>query len=283
MKHPKFEEFSCESSGGKEIYTHPDYPNLSLTVEREEDSSDLNPVDNWDEIRVCLPKFPHASNATQSDYWEEVEAYLRKVLPAEVYENLWEDTVDCPVGYGIEEAACTCPDGTIENPCTLSVLRQEGAVSFNRGLAKLGHSGVQIDLNEAFAARTKVYMHQHGGVALSTSPFSCPWDSGVAGEAWIPLKFADESPDPYKTLTFFTAEPNPTKALASAVKELGAWMNGEVYCYSVKEFEACDCCGNVSEEIIDSCTGFIGDDEEAVRMGMDSLLAAGLNRTEESL
>ena len=32
---------------------------------------------------------------------------------------------------------------------------------------------------------TSVYMYDHSGLALSTEPFSCPWDSGQIGFAYI--------------------------------------------------------------------------------------------------
>jgi hypothetical protein len=35
-----------------------------------------------------------------------------------------------------------------------------------------------------------VYMYDHGGIAISTQPFSCPWDSGQLGIIFVELKTA---------------------------------------------------------------------------------------------
>ena len=32
-----------------------------------------------------------------------------------------------------------------------------------------------------------VYLYDHGGITISTSPFSCPWDSGFFGIIAVPL------------------------------------------------------------------------------------------------
>lgn len=33
--------------------------------------------------------------------------------------------------------------------------------------------------------RLPLYLYDHSGITMSTSPFSCPWDSGKVGEIWV--------------------------------------------------------------------------------------------------
>lgn len=98
------------------------------------------------------------------------------------------------------------------------------------------------ELREALGAEYKwvfnVYGYEHGGIAFSLRPFSCPWDSGQAG-------------------FICSDEEDRDKAYAQAEAELKtytAWCNGEVYGYKIEDDNG---------EEIDSCWGFIGDPEES--------------------
>ena len=84
-----------------------------------------------------------------------------------------------------------------------------------------------------------LFMYDHSGVALSSSPFSCPWDSGQVGI--IALKRSEWAPE--------ATEEQLSNWAASVASEYGQWMNGECYGYILRDSE-----GNE----IDSCWGFIG-------------------------
>ena len=81
-----------------------------------------------------------------------------------------------------------------------------------------------------------VYMYEHGGIALSTRPFNCRWDSGQVGWIW--------SKDPEAAEEILEAE----------VKEFSDWISGRVYGYVVKDPDG---------EEVNSCWGFIGEPEES--------------------
>lgn len=92
-----------------------------------------------------------------------------------------------------------------------------------------------------------VYMYDHSGVVLSTSPFSCPWDSGRVGIIFAPgsklvEEYGAEWREKYETIC---------GVLRGEVDEYGKWMNGECYGYVVK---------NEAGEVMDSCWGFVGED-----------------------
>lgn len=109
-----------------------------------------------------------------------------------------------------------------------------------------------------------LYLYDHSGLSLSTSPFSCPWDSGPVGYIYCSIDKARESqlldesadwgtpvshPD-YPTLLAVT-EHN----LECEVKTLDAYLSGEVYGFVVEE-EGED--GEFFE--VDSCWSFYGSD-----------------------
>ena len=61
-----------------------------------------------------------------------------------------------------------------------------------------------------------VYMMDHSGLSISTKPFSCSWDSGQVGWAYVPAS---------STLTAEQAE----SALDAELEEYGAYLSGDLY------------------------------------------------------
>lgn len=91
-----------------------------------------------------------------------------------------------------------------------------------------------------------VYMYEHGGISLSTSGFSCPWDSGQIGFIFLSRKKALEEYNT-KRITKKIKE-KIEKCLNAEIKEYSNYLNGEVYGYVIEE----------DGEIIDSCYGYYG-------------------------
>jgi hypothetical protein len=63
-------------------------------------------------------------------------------------------------------------------------------------------------------------MLDHSGIRLSTTPFSCPWDSGRVGAIWV-------TPDDVRTygLTRETAEDQ----MRAEIEALDRWISGDVW------------------------------------------------------
>lgn len=97
-----------------------------------------------------------------------------------------------------------------------------------------------------------VYAYIHSGICYSTTPFSCPWDSGLAGVIFctfddIRMIFDSKS---IKNITKKIL--NEAKViLDKEVKRYNAYANGELY-----QYEICDKNGVT----IDACSGYIGSD-----------------------
>jgi hypothetical protein len=103
-----------------------------------------------------------------------------------------------------------------------------------------------------------VYGYDHGSLTLRAGePFSCPWDSGVAGLIYVTREAMDEG---------WNAggwdQDNVTALLKSEVEEFDQYLTGQVYGFVV--YDA------LTEENLESCWGFYGDEsveEEAKSTG----------------
>lgn len=97
-----------------------------------------------------------------------------------------------------------------------------------------------------------LYMLDHSGITLSTTPFNCPWDSGRVG-------FAVVSKERIISEHGFYNDDSKDKALAiidSEVETYNQYLCGDVYTIFIDK--KCECCG--SWDIVDSCGGFYGYD-----------------------
>lgn len=102
---------------------------------------------------------------------------------------------------------------------------------------------------------TPVYMYDHSGITIRSTPFSCRWDSGRIGFAWITREQLRGCVGPFKRLT---------KKLRSRVESLvegeietyDQFLAGDVYGFVVEEqYDKCD-----EWHETDSCWGFYGSD-----------------------
>ncbi len=91
-----------------------------------------------------------------------------------------------------------------------------------------------------------VYGYVHSGVALSLTPFSCPWDSGLAG--YVAVKRPSRGGE-WRTRKAFLAY------LAGFIREFNDYLAGDCYGYEIVETD--------TGTVVDSCWGFIGFDHTA--------------------
>lgn len=94
-----------------------------------------------------------------------------------------------------------------------------------------------------------VFLYDHSGISVSTTPFSCHWDSGLIGFIHVSHK------DIMKTTghTELTAEDieEYTTYLENEIKTLDDYCRGYVYQFLIEDPEG---------EVIDSCGGYYGDE-----------------------
>ena len=92
-----------------------------------------------------------------------------------------------------------------------------------------------------------LYMYDHGGITISLSPFSCPWDSGQVGIVIIRRKKMLEE---FSAKIFHKSLKQKAMEIAKAeVKELDQYVRGDVYGYKVIDKE---------DKEVESCWGWYG-------------------------
>ena len=119
------------------------------------------------------------------------------------------------------------------------------------------------DMREAIEAENDVliikplYLHDHGGTNISTSPFGCRWDSGQVGWVYI-------TRDQWQSI--MQSDPTPEtldSVLEAEVKTYDQYITGDVYHYKLTDDQ---------DRFIDSCSGFYGVDP--IKNGMLDCLPA---------
>lgn len=114
-----------------------------------------------------------------------------------------------------------------------------------------------------------LYLYDHGGITISTKPFSCPWDSGRVGTL-----YATED----DIVKWFGAKEFTPDLIDKAIEVLEAevalydqWLRGDVYGYTL----ASEC--HAAE---DSCWGYYGQESaiESAKEQIDYILADKFRR-----
>ena len=94
-----------------------------------------------------------------------------------------------------------------------------------------------------------LYLYDHSGITISTSPFSCPWDSGQVGVIVLEReKILAEYGQGKKRVSKAMRE-RAIKYLEGEVKTYDQYLTGEVYGYMIEGPDGSD---------LDSCWGFYG-------------------------
>ncbi len=113
----------------------------------------------------------------------------------------------------------------------------------------------QDDLNKILKRKDvkylPLYLYDHSGITMSTTPFSCPWDSGQVGIIYATHEdICKEFGPKGRALVHISkrAVSSAFKLMRQEVKVYDAFLKGEVYGYEVKDPDG---------EVIDSCWGFI--------------------------
>ena len=103
-----------------------------------------------------------------------------------------------------------------------------------------------------------LYLYDHSGITMKTSPFSCRWDSGQVG--WIVVS-KEQVRKEYnvKRINKELVE-KVTKVLEGEVETYDQYLTGDVYGYRISKVTECEL-GHEHKEEVDSCWGFYGEDE----------------------
>ena len=118
-----------------------------------------------------------------------------------------------------------------------------------------------VDFDECVAL--PIFMYDHSGITIRTTPFDCPWDSGQIGWIYCDAERLRED--------FAGDRDRAEESLRTDVAVYDAYLRGAVYGFIVEERDGDDW------EHVDSCWGFYGDDIHengiADHLGDDELIA----------
>lgn len=123
-----------------------------------------------------------------------------------------------------------------------------------------------------------LYLYDHGGITISTRPFSCPWDSGQVG--WIYVSKADVCKEYGVKRITPKVRKQAVSVLEAEVEEYDIFLRGEIYGYVLSrideaKLEAYLKAAGLSRDDLsdreiefflveeDSCWGFYGSDFSA--------------------
>jgi hypothetical protein len=98
------------------------------------------------------------------------------------------------------------------------------------------------------AAMLPLYLYDHSGITISTTPFSCPWDSGQVGWAFITKEDLREEFEIKKITKKFREKAR--EIILGEVSIYDEYLRGEVYRYVLED---------ISGETVDSCWSIYGD------------------------
>ena len=96
-----------------------------------------------------------------------------------------------------------------------------------------------------------VYIYDHSGVSMSTTPFSCQWDSSKVG--YIYVAKGDVKKDWNVNRISPKLKQQILEQFKAEIKEFSSYISGDVYAFDVI---------SENESDIDSCGGFFGDNFE---------------------
>ena len=103
-------------------------------------------------------------------------------------------------------------------------------------------------MDDLYAVWKPLYIYDHSGISLSTTPFSCPWDSGQIGYVGVTWETAKRE---FSYMSGDRLIERLNDVIEGEIATLNAWVNGEVYGYI---YTKTDSEGNEIE--YDSCWGY---------------------------
>jgi len=105
-----------------------------------------------------------------------------------------------------------------------------------------------LDLEDVYYR--PLYIYQHSGITVSTTPFSSMWDSGQVG--WVYVEGA-------KARGLGFDEEKVYEIIESEVRVLDDYVTGNIYTCAVYEKEKCGECNHVHNVLYDSMSGLYGE------------------------
>ena len=96
-----------------------------------------------------------------------------------------------------------------------------------------------------------LYVYDHGGLTISTSPFNCNWDTSRVG--WVIID--EKQLNKMCGKDFERGEEKLNLILEGEVKTYDEYLTGQVYQYTIYEINTCDL-GHQHKSVVESCGSY---------------------------
>lgn len=121
-----------------------------------------------------------------------------------------------------------------------------------------GEMSGKIFKNENAVLMLNLFLYDHSGITIATTPFGCRWDSGQVGFAVVTREaLLKEYGGKYCTKKKIE---KARKVLEAEVKTYDQYLTGDVYGYEICEVKTCEL-GHEHEETVDDCWGYYGQED----------------------
>lgn len=108
-----------------------------------------------------------------------------------------------------------------------------------------------IEEKEGEVTILPLFLYEHGGITIRTSPFGCQFDSGQVGFIYVSKdKIEKEGIDESKVIEYIENE----------VETYDKFLRGECFGYKVFKIKTCSL-GHKHEEEVESCFGYYDEDD----------------------
>ena len=136
-------------------------------------------------------------------------------------------------------------------------------------------AAIEKAIDKEIAVILSLYLYDHSGITMSTSPFSCPWDSGQVGYIYVTKETLRKEYNVKRVTKSIIAKAE--KVLRGEVEVYDDHLTGNVWGYSIEATSAgtCPTCGHTahSTEFEDSCWGFYGNPRDYLLSEVNAILA----------
>lgn len=119
-------------------------------------------------------------------------------------------------------------------------------------------SELRMHMERTKAVYLPLYLYDHSGITMKTSPFHCPWDSGQVGFVYAEAEAIRKEYG--KLIITKSIRDKVTKYMQAVVEDYDHYLTGNVWGYVIKSEDG---------EVIDSCWGYYGDPGVAEKAAME--------------
>lgn len=221
-------------------------PRVVIEIDQDEDPRDRTWQDNLATLLCAHRRYELGDEQLGSDHDSIFDALCHWVYNDN--REAREFQVQYYEGLMLRDMIEAIMDGEIDPDCDLEKENWEDGWRYDNGYPEDDHHqwGIEkwLELN---AVVSPLYLYDHSGITISTRPFSCRWDSGQVGYAIIYKSTIEEHWGSCEDW-----QDKGQEIIDWEVKGYDDCLTGNVWSFAIM----------VNGEIVDSCSGFIGDVEE---------------------